>query len=201
MGSPYESIILFTLKLGNISENFLANNHSVREIKREPRSHERGECKKTQKFSEYFMVTLFCFFACHKILVQIFFGGKCESVNSGKHGILFVATPICPCDAVQLKRVGLYRFWIFHMAATTEVCERSGCVERKCFSFLRKLINQLNFIRIFLKMFSRVRDGHFFALKSIPCGKNLTHFFFDCGKIRVGNRCGKFEVIIKSVVD
>ena len=64
-------------------------------------------------FAEFPVVAFLCFFQPEEIIIKFLLRRECNAVNSLKHGIFFVSTPISSGNFGQFKCIGIYFFCCF----------------------------------------------------------------------------------------
>ena len=118
------------------------------------------------------MISFLGFSAHLQIFVQLALTIKSQTVNTGKHFVLFVASPVSASQAVQFPRVGFDFFHFIHMAAAAKVGEsaswRTGSISGELLPFLRKFINQFQFVLVIVEQLLDFCGGELRAFKVMP---------------------------------
>ena len=116
------NIAEFLEQLSFIFHQLIAENHSLWMEERETRSFFM-EGKEVKLFSEFSMITFFCFCTYKEEMFKIFFVEECSRINTLEHLVVFIAAPVSTCNGHQLKYLDFAG--CFHMRACAKVCEIS----------------------------------------------------------------------------
>src|SRR6187551_1004 len=74
---------------------------------RESGTYQFGKHKEIELGPEYFMITLFGFFASRHIFLKLCFVLKRQSINAREHRVVLVPAPVCTCHAIEREGRGV----------------------------------------------------------------------------------------------
>ena len=147
------------------------------------------------------MVTKFSFFSCFYKFVKVSSLCKCSSVNSSKHFVLFVTSPVSTWRTSFVSNLKCLNWLSAHKVRTcTKVSKVTLLVERNN-SIFRKVFNKLYLVR-FVLFFHKLDS--FFSRKFISFNRkiffnNLLHFFFDVSKFFICKRLS-VKIIVETFI-
>ena len=156
------------------------------------------QCEQLQLLAQFSVVTLLCFLHHCQICVQLGCLGVSSPVNSGKHFVLFGASPVSPCNRGQLDC--LHCLCAHQVRACAQVCEVSLLVEGdNC--ILRQILNQLYLVGFFsfFHIFDCLCSGQFKSFNRNVLFCDFLHFNFQCFQFFLCEGLFSVEVIIEAV--
>ena len=154
--------------------------------------------KQTKLLAKLSVVAFFSFLKHIQVFIKLFLACKSSAVNTLKHLVVGIASPIRTGNGKQLKR--LYLLCVGNVRACAKVGEFTLLVEGYLFAFV-KSVNKLKLVRLVRhKLFSFV-TGKGKALYTKIFFNNFLHFSFDTVKILGSEGCLGIEIVIKSGVD
>ncbi|MPM45522.1 hypothetical protein SDC9_92209 [bioreactor metagenome] len=174
-------------------------NHNIGKEERESGTLVK-ECKQFKFLAKLSVVTFLCFLKHCNICVKVCSLCICCPINTRKHLVLFVSSPICTCNTHKLK--SFKRFRTHKVRSCTKVCKITLFIKRNN-SVLRKISDKLNFIRLFffLHKLDSLCSGKFKSFKRNILFNNFLHFFFYFFKLFVCKSLFSVKIIVKTIVN
>ena len=185
------------MQLSPVVDQGIFQHHSLGKEEREAGALlHQGE--NAQLLTQLTVITLLRLFDPVQIFLQLFLIREGGSVDSGKHLVLFAASPVSSCQTGKLD--GLHVFGIVQMRARAQIHELSLAVKAD-HRVLRQILDQLHLIVLvsLLHEGDRLIAGKRKALQRQTLLHDFLHFLFNGGKILAGNWLLKLEIIVKPV--
>ena len=147
------------------------------------------------------MVTLFCLFESGKVLLKHRSLWKCNTVNTAKHLVFLIASPICTRALSQLKRFN--DFHIHKVRSCAKLRKLALLIKADVFAFCGVFLDEFNFIRLVLLLhkFNCLINRKFKSCNFRIFFDNLLHLCFNLEQILGRKRFFHIKIIIKSVVN
>ena len=154
--------------------------------------------KDTHISAEFVMVAFLCLFNRIEISLQVCFFIKSGTVNSRKHFIVFVTSPVCTCKAGQFESLDHTRER--QMRTCAQIDEITLLIERYLFSF-GQIVDKLYLI-IFSVSRHKLNSFVFGQNESgdrIICLDYILHFLLYLCKLFGRDRSFEVKIVIESV--
>ena len=140
-------------------------------------------CEKFKFSAEFIMVTLFCLLESGKVLLKHRSLWKCNTVNTAKHLVFLIASPICARALSQLKRFN--DFHIHKVRSCAKLRKLALLIKADVFAFCGVLLDEFNFIRLVLLLhkFNCLINRKFKSCNFRIFFDNLLHLCFNLEQI------------------
>ena len=135
--------------------------------------------------------------------IECFLCFEGETVNTCKHGVFFVATPVGTCYFFKLE--GVCRNFlsrVLAVAAATKVGKTAAGVEGNCFAARGYFFNEFEFVLVACKNGSCLFKRNFLMRKFFPLWQKVAHHGFNAREVCITWRLvsrRKINVIVEAV--
>ena len=154
--------------------------------------------KDTHISAEFVMVAFLCLFNSIEISLQVCFFIKSGTVNSRKHFVVLVTSPVCACKTCQLE--SLDHTGKRQMRTRAQIDEITLLIERYLFAF-GQIVDKLHLV-IFAVSRHKLNSFVFGQNESgdrIICLDNILHFLLYLSKLFGRDRSFEIKIVIESV--
>ena len=196
-----DDLLVAVLLLHRAQELFqpVAQRGALGQPQRQARSHALREGEEFQLLAQLAVVALLGLFHQGEVLVEHRLLGERDAVDARQHLTFLVAAPIGAGNRQQLD--GLDRTRVGDVRAAAEVGEIAVGIERNGAVF--EGLDQFDLVGVALlgELFERFGLGNLAADERLFLTGQLHHLGFDSRKVGFGDRHGRVDVVVETVLD